>query len=123
MKLQEIDCKASDQVFRFIKKIEKSDDFVDSALTFSALTEEKVKQNVALEIYEEYFDEDDPATNMEDFDVKTVISYPDPSRMENNPSRPVSQELNNIFSLRPFLDQQHQFQSRRRRHDCHLILQ
>ena len=41
---------------RFIKKIEKSDEYLDSVLNFSTLSEEKVMQNVALEIYEDYFD-------------------------------------------------------------------
>ena len=53
---QDVDSKQSDQVTRFIKKIEKSDEYLDSVLNFSTLSEEKVMQNVALEIYEDYFD-------------------------------------------------------------------
>ena len=86
---KEVDPKQSDQVLRFIKKIEKTDEFLDSVLSFSTLSEEKVMQNVALEIYEDYFDSDDPATNTEMFDAKTVISYPDPSHKPGEPYRPV----------------------------------
>ena len=94
-RVQEVDCKQQDQVTRFIKKIEKSDQFMDSVLKFSTLSEEKVKQNVAVEIYEDYFDQEDEETNIEDgmFAVKTIISYPDPSRKPGKPNRPVGEYL------------------------------
>ena len=90
-----MDCKQQDQVTRFIKKIEKSDQFMDSVLKFSTLSEEKVKQNVAVEIYEDYFDQEDEETNIEDdmFTVKTIISYPDPSRQPGKPNRPVGESF------------------------------
>ena len=88
----------SDQVSRFIKKVEKTEDFMDSVLISSTLSEEKVKQNVALEIYEDYFNTEDPATNSEEFNVKTIISYPDPSKKIENQNRPVSfQTYTNII--------------------------
>ena len=88
----------SDQVSRFIKKVEKTEDFMDSVLISSTLSEEKVKQNVALEIYEDYFNTEDPVTNSEEFNVKTIISYPDPSKKIENQNRPVSfQTYTNII--------------------------
>ena len=87
---KEVDRRQRDQVSRYIKKVEKSDDYLDSAITFSTVSEEKVKQNLALEIYEEYFDLDDPATEPEDAGVKTIISYPDPARPGAGQVRPVS---------------------------------
>ena len=78
------------KVTRYIKKVEKSDDYLDSVLSFSTLAEEKVKQNVALEIYEDYFHETDPATDTEKYEVKTIISYPDPSKKSGIPKRPVT---------------------------------
>ena len=54
------------------------------------MAEEKVKQNVALEIYEDYFHEIDPATDTEKYEVKTIISYPDPSKKSGIPKRPVT---------------------------------
>ena len=90
----------SDQVSRFIKKVEKTEDFMDSVLISSTLSEEKVKQNVALEIYEDYFNTEDPATNSEEFNVKTIISYPDPSKKIENQNRPVSfQTYTNIIKV------------------------
>ena len=89
---KEVDSRQRDQVSRYIKKVEKSEDYLDSAVTFSAVSEEKVRQNLALEIYEEYFDREDPATEPEDAGVKTIISYPDPSRLlaGGGEARPVS---------------------------------
>ena len=87
---KEVDSRQRDQVSRYIKKVEKSDDYLDSAITFSAVSEEKVKQNLALEIYEEYFDREDPATEPESAGVKTIISYPDPSKLAGGEARPVS---------------------------------
>ena len=72
-----------------MKKIEKTDEYVDSCLQFSSLAEEKVKQNVALEIYEDYFDEVDAATEVENFEAKTIISFSDPAKKRNNQTRPV----------------------------------
>ena len=68
---------------------------MDSVLKFSTLSEEKVKQNVAVEIYEDYFDQEDEETNIEDdmFTVKTIISYPDPSRKPGKPNRPVGESF------------------------------
>ena len=87
-----MDCTQREQVNRFLKKIEKTDKFLDSALVFTSNAEEKVKQNNALEIYEDYFDEEDPETNNDIFSAKTAVSFPDPSRLEGHGRRPVSLE-------------------------------
>ena len=87
---KEVDSRQRDQVSRYIKKVEKSDDYLDSAITFSGVSEEKVKQNLALEIYEEYFEPADPATEPEDAGLRTIISYPDPARLAGSEARPVS---------------------------------
>ena len=67
--------------------MEKTEEFMDSVLISSTLSEEKVKQNVAVEIYEDYFNTEDPATNAEEFNVKTIISYPDPSKKIENSTK------------------------------------
>ena len=87
--MQEVDCNQKEQVSRFLKKIEKTDKFLDSSLLFTTSAEEKVMQNNALEIYENYFDEEDPATNSDVFSAKTAVAFPDPSRLERNVKRPV----------------------------------
>ena len=87
---KEVDSRQRDQVSRYVRKVEKSEDYLDSAITFSAVSEEKVKQNLALEIYEDYFNREDPATEPEDAGVKTIISYSDPSKLSGCEARPVS---------------------------------
>ena len=83
--------------------MEKTEEFMDSVLISSTLSEEKVKQNVAVEIYEDYFNTEDPATNAEEFNVKTIISYPDPSKKIENSNRPVSfQTYKNIIKSLEF---------------------
>ena len=42
--------KEVDQVNRYLKKIEKDDNYVTSALGLASMMEEKVKQNIAVEI-------------------------------------------------------------------------
>ena len=87
---KEVDSKQRDQVFRYIKKVEKSDDYLDAAIRFCGLLEEKVRQNVSLQIYEDYFDTEDAATSPEEAAVRTLISFPDPARQPGRPHRPVS---------------------------------
>ena len=40
-----MDCNQSDQVDRYIKRIEKTEEFMDSVLQFAVLAEEKVEHN------------------------------------------------------------------------------
>ena len=62
---KEIDSQEVDQVNRYLKKIEKDDGYLTSALYLAHMMEEKVKQNNAVEIYTDYFLEVDEATNWE----------------------------------------------------------
>ena len=97
---QEVDSKQRDQVNRYLKKIEKTDAFLDSAVLFTSMAEEKVKQNIALEIYEDYFDEEDPETNTDLFSAKTAVAFPDPSFMtEGKVQRPVSRLYISLLML------------------------
>ena len=48
-----------------------------------------MKQNVAVEIYEDYFSSEDAATRAEEFSVDTIISYPDPAHARGSDRRPV----------------------------------
>ena len=105
-----MDCNQSDQVDRYIKRIEKTEEFMDSVLQFAVLAEEKVmhnlvlyrclwkgvqvKQNVAVEIYEDYFSSEDAATRAEEFSVDTIISYPDPAHARGSDRRPVRRNMN-----------------------------
>ena len=51
-----------------------------------------MKQNVAVEIYEDYFSSEDAATRAEEWSVDTIISYPDPAYTRGRERRPVSVE-------------------------------
>ena len=53
----------ADQVNRYLKKIEKDDNYVTSALGLANMMEEKVRQNIAVEIYTDYFLDEDVSTN------------------------------------------------------------
>ena len=62
---KEVDSQEVDQVNRYLKKIEKDDNYLTSALYLSHLMEEKVKQNNAVEIYTDYFQDLDESTHWE----------------------------------------------------------
>ena len=47
---------------RYCKRIEKSDAYINTCLSLATTVEGLVKQNNALEIYSEYFLEEDPTT-------------------------------------------------------------
>ena len=87
---REIDCQEVDQVNRYLKKIEKDDGFLNSALGLANLMEEKVKQNNAVEIYTSYFTESDELTSWADSEARTVMVYSDPVRRRGERGRPVS---------------------------------
>ena len=55
-----------------------------------------MKQNVAVEIYEDYFSSEDAATRAEEFSVDTIISYPDPAHARGSDRRPVSMNVRRI---------------------------
>ena len=64
--------KEVDQVNRYLKKIEKDDNYVTSALGLASMMEEKVKQNIAVEIYTDYFRNEDEATNWDEVRIKQL---------------------------------------------------
>ena len=61
-----LNVKEADQVNRYLKKIEKDDNYVTSALGLANMMEEKVKQNIAVEIYTDYFLQEDVDTNWDE---------------------------------------------------------
>ena len=61
---KEVDLEETDQVRRYIKKIEKDDRCLKQVLGLSKNAEDKVKQNNAVEIFEEYFEYRDEPTEM-----------------------------------------------------------
>ena len=94
------------KVNRFLKKIEKDESFLDCAINLSAMMEERVRQNNAVEIYTDYFQVNfskaqppvfwttwqakDELTDWEQSEAKTAMVYADPTRGISGSRRPVS---------------------------------
>ena len=87
---REIDCQEVDQVNRYLKKIEKDESFLNSAVSLANMMEEKVKQNNAVEIYTSYFTDEDELTSWAETDAKTVMVYCDPIKGRGEAGRAVS---------------------------------
>ena len=68
----------TDQTMRFRKKIEKDDNYVKTAMGLASVMESCIKQNNALEIYQDYFNEVDEVTNVDEPVAKTVNLIRDP---------------------------------------------
>lgn len=79
----------NDQTMRFRKKIEKDENYVNTALKLCSTMESCIKQNNAIEIYQDYFNEIDEATDCEEPRAKTVNLYRDPESADGH-LRPVS---------------------------------
>ncbi|XP_023324346.1 dynein intermediate chain 3, ciliary [Eurytemora carolleeae] len=84
---KEIDARDSDQVARFLKKIEKDENYLDTILSVASLMEEKVQQNNAIELYGDYFTELDESTRTDNYKVNTLAVFKDTLDFS---SRPVS---------------------------------
>jgi hypothetical protein len=52
---KEVDPTEAEQVIRWRKKVEKDEDYITQVVRLGAVLEELVKQNNAIDIYEEYF--------------------------------------------------------------------
>ena len=65
----------NDQTMRFRKKIEKDENYVSTALGLCGVMESCIKQNNAIEIYQDYFNEVDEATDCQEPKAKTVNLY------------------------------------------------
>ena len=94
------------KVNRFLKKIEKDESFLDCAINLSAMMEERVRQNNAVEIYTDYFQVNfskaqppvfwttwqakDELTDWEQSEAKTAMVYADPTKGISGSRRPVS---------------------------------
>ena len=83
---KDVDHQETDQVNRFIKKIEKDEGFLESTLNLADRMEHHVKQNNAVEIYGDYFTREDPATDYSQPGARTVNIFTDPTKRH----RPVS---------------------------------
>merc|ERR1719220_2549752 len=86
---KDINPNENDQTMRFRKKIEKDERYTTAALHLCSVMEGCIKQNNAIEIYEDYFNEVDEATDCEEPRAKTVNLYRDPEALDGH-IRPVA---------------------------------
>ena len=87
---KDINPSENDQTMRFRKKIEKDDAYVHSVLGLCHNMELCVKQNNAVEIYEDYFCGSDESTLCEKPESKTVHVFRDPSATHKRPVSTIS---------------------------------
>ena len=71
-------CNVLIKISRFIKKIEKDDKFLSSCLALASAAEHNVKQNSCVDIYRDYFNYEDDATNERRDDLRIIAEFPDP---------------------------------------------
>ena len=74
---KDINCADSEQTSRYRKKFEKDEDFIDITKVLVNEVEKSVKQNNCINIFEEYFETTDEATDNEAPTVKTVAVFKD----------------------------------------------
>ena len=74
---KDINCTDPEQTSRYRKKFEKDEVFIDITKDLVKEVEKSVKQNNCINIFEEYFDTRDKATENEEPTVKTVAVYKD----------------------------------------------
>ena len=67
-----------EQKARYRKKLEKDEDFIYKTSQLVKETEKYVKQNNCINIFEDYFDEVDPATDVKTTNVGSVAVIKDP---------------------------------------------
>lgn len=74
-----------DQVSRFRKKAEKAPEFVQQVTSAGGLIEHAIKQNNAIDIYEDYFDEEsENVSTMEPPSIKNISVFRDPQELKRS---------------------------------------
>eukprot|EP00887_Chlorella_sp_A99_P007769 scaffold20.g7769.t1 len=77
---KEVDHTEAEQVIRYRKKVEKDEDYIKCVARLGGVVEELIKQNNAIDIYQEYFEDLPPQHLSEPPSCKTVTVLRDPSR-------------------------------------------
>ena len=81
---KEINCNEPSQVNRFLSKIEKEEFFLSQVHELAIKAEKKVKESIAVNIYEEYFDYKDVATEEKEDQMITKCVFQDPIKASRN---------------------------------------
>ncbi|XP_071750143.1 dynein intermediate chain 3, ciliary isoform X2 [Lepeophtheirus salmonis] len=80
----------NDQTMRFRKKVEKDDNYIHSVLNLCQAMESCIRQNTAIEIYQDYFESMDESTKCEKPKAQSVHVFRDPSKTIKRPISSIS---------------------------------
>lgn len=83
---KDIDCTEAEHVIRYRKKVEKDEDYIKTISTLGTEVEELIKQNNAIDIYEEYFAGAVADHSSEQPYAKTLTVFRDPSEIKRSAS-------------------------------------
>ncbi|XP_049625909.1 LOW QUALITY PROTEIN: dynein axonemal intermediate chain 2 [Suncus etruscus] len=74
-----------EQTIRFRKKVEKDENYINTIMQLGSIMEHCIKQNNAIDIYQEYFDDEDSAEVMEEApSAKTINVFRDPQEIKRS---------------------------------------
>ncbi|XP_064423465.1 dynein axonemal intermediate chain 2 [Latimeria chalumnae] len=81
---KDINPQEMEQTIRFRKKVEKDENYVNIVMQLGSLMDHCIKQNNAINIYEEYFEEDEAAVEIseEPPSAKTINVFRDPNEIK-----------------------------------------
>ena len=85
---KDVDSTEKDQTQRYKKKVEKDDDYIKQIKALGDAVEGDIKQNYAIDIYQEYFAGEYADHSSEPPSAKTLSVFKDPSEVRLLPSGP-----------------------------------
>ncbi|XP_006886454.1 PREDICTED: dynein intermediate chain 2, axonemal [Elephantulus edwardii] len=72
-----------EQTIRFRKKVEKDENYINAIMQLGSVMEHCIKQNNAIDIYQEYFDDEDPVEVTDEApSAKTINVFRDPQEIK-----------------------------------------
>mmetsp|Transcript_37152 Transcript_37152/g.82649 ORF Transcript_37152/g.82649 Transcript_37152/m.82649 type:complete len:561 (+) Transcript_37152:351-2033(+) len=83
---KDVDYSEAEHTIRYRKKVEKDEDYIRTVAALGASVEELVKQNNAVDIYEEYFTGVTSDHSAEVPNVKTITVFKDPNAVKRSAS-------------------------------------
>lgn len=83
---KDVDCTEAEHVIRYRKKVEKDEDYIKSIVGLGGQVEHLIKQNNALDIYEEYFSGALADHSSEQPYARTLTVFRDPSPLKRSAS-------------------------------------
>ena len=86
---KEINPNELSQVNRFLTKIEKEESFTEQVCELATSAEKEVMENIAVNIYSQYFDYEDEATEQKEDRMMTRCVFRDPEQVWSNNIRQI----------------------------------